>query len=142
MYVVDVFPAAWDPAPLRLLEAGESVRAGFPSPAQDYFFGDLDLNELLVRDKAATFIVRVAGDSMTGVIDDEDRVIVDRSIEPKHGHIVVAVLDGELTVKRLLVTRRGVVLAAENPAYPSITVPALSELTVWGVVTWVLHRAG
>ncbi|MGO1627506.1 MAG: LexA family protein [Microbacterium sp.] len=132
---------AADPVSGGVLVAAESVRAGFPSPAQDYFFGDLDLNEHLIRDKASTFVVRVVGDSMLGVIASGDEVIVDRSVTPQPGHIVIAVLDGELTVKRLLRRGDGVVLHAENPTYPDVRVAELSDLSVWGVVTWILHRA-
>ena len=118
-----------------------SVAAGFPSPAQDYYDGAIDLTEMLVHDHAATFIVRAAGDSMTEAgISDGDELLVDRSKTPRHGDVVVAVLDGELTVKRLRLTGSGVVLQAENPRYPDIRVPALSELTVWGVVTRCLHH--
>lgn len=127
---------------LWLLVAGESVPAGFPSPAQDYFDGTLDLNEHLIKDRTSTFIVRVSGDSMTGAgISDGDELVVDRSITPAHGHVVVAILDGELTVKRLEIEQAGgVVLRAENPAYPAIRVRELSDLRVWGVVTVCLHR--
>lgn len=133
------------PAPaleLTLPEAGEAVYAGFPSPAQDYWSGDIDLGEHLIRDRTATFIVRAVGSSMERAgIFDGDRLIVDRAITPQHGHIVIAILDGELTVKRLLADRGRLVLRAENPAHPDIAIPELSDLTIWGVVTWVLHRA-
>ncbi len=137
-----------DPAPLTstsiatLPEAVEAVQAGFPSPAQDYWSGDIDLGEHLIRDRTSTFIVRTVGSSMERAgIFDGDRLIVDRGITPQHGHIIIAIIDGELTVKRLLLDRGGVVLHDENPAYPDIVIPELSELTTWGVVTWVLHRA-
>lgn len=124
-----------------VLVAPVAVPAGFPSPAQDYYSGRIDLNEHLIRDETSTFIVRVSGDSMEPAgISDGDELIVDRSLEPQHGSVVVAVLDGELTIKRLLLTRGGVVLHADNPRYPDIRVPALSELIVWGVVTRSLHR--
>lgn len=127
---------------VRLLVAAERVPAGFPSPAQDYFDGTLDLNEHLIKDRTSTFIVRVSGDSMIGAgISDGDELVVDRSIAPAHGHVVVAILDGELTVKRLhLKDDGGVLLNAENPAYPSVHVRELSDLRIWGVVTVCLHR--
>ena len=127
---------------VRLLVADERVPAGFPSPAQDYFDGTLDLNEHLIKDRTSTFIVRVAGDSMIGAgISDGDELVVDRSITPTHGHVVVAILDGELTIKRLdLECADGVLLRAENPAYPTIRVRELSDLRIWGVVTVCLHR--
>ncbi|MDQ0662108.1 DNA polymerase V [Arthrobacter ulcerisalmonis] len=135
----------------RVIDAGASlfsvlvspvaVAAGFPSPAQDYFDGRIDLNAHLIKDIISTFVVRVTGDSMEGAgISDGDELIVNRALEPKDGSVVIAVLDGELTVKRLRITRTGVVLQAENPKYPDIRVPALSELTIWGVATRCLHH--
>src|SRR5207244_2049805 len=127
-----LIPLRVDARPLPLSIAPLPVPAGFPSPAQDYYDGPIDLTEQLVKDKAATFIVRVVGDSMEGAgISDGDELLVDRSLEPRHGDVIVAVLDGELTVKRLHLTARGVVLLAENPKYPDLTVAELSELVVW-----------
>ena len=118
-----------------------AVAAGFPSPAQDYYDGDIDLTEMLVDDQAATFIVRVSGHSMTGAgIDNGDELIVDRSKTPRDGDVIVAILDGELTVKRLRLTGSGVVLQAENPEHPDIEVAELSDLQVWGVATYCLHH--
>lgn len=126
-------------APLvRVLVATESVPAGFPSPAQDYFDGDIDLNEHLIHDRPATFVVRVAGDSMEGAgIFDGDELIVDRSLDPTDGDVVIAVIEDELTVKRLHMTGNGPELHPANDAYP-ILHPR--ELTVWGVVTTCLHH--
>ena len=135
----------------RVIDAGASlfsvlispvaVAAGFPSPAQDYFDGRIDLNAHLIKDITSTFVVRVTGDSMEGAgISDGDELIVNRALEPRDGSVVIAVLDGELTVKRLRITRTGVVLQAENPKYPDIRVAALSELTIWGVATRCLHH--
>lgn len=121
--------------------ADEAVPAGFPSPAQGYYSGPVDLNRHLINDPAATFIVRVSGDSMIGAgIFDGDEIIVDRSLEPHDGNVVIAVVDGELTVKRLRFEHGRVRLAPENPAYADIVLEELSELTVWGVVTRCLHR--
>jgi DNA polymerase V len=135
----------------RVIDAGASmfsvliapvaVAAGFPSPAQDYFDGRVDLNTHLIKDITSTFIVRVTGNSMEGAgISDGDELIVNRALEPKDGSVVIAVLDGELTIKRLRITATGVVLQAENPKYPDIRVSALSELTIWGVATRCLHH--
>ncbi|MGK3647260.1 LexA family protein [Pseudarthrobacter enclensis] len=135
----------------RVIDAGASlfsvlispvaVAAGFPSPAQDYFDGRIDLNAHLIKDITSTFVVRVTGDSMEGAgISDGDELIVNRALEPKDGSVVIAVLDGELTVKRLRITPGGVILQAENPRYPDIRVSALSELAVWGVATRCLHH--
>lgn len=135
----------------RLVEAGVpsvsirvapiAVECGFPSPAQDYYDGPIDLTEMLVHDRAATFIVRASGRSMTGAgINDGDELLVDRSIDPRDGDVIVAVLDGELVVKRLEVTTGGVILRAENRSHPDVVVAELSDLRVWGVVTYCLHH--
>ncbi|MCH6472453.1 LexA family protein [Sinomonas terrae] len=130
-----------DAQPLHLPLAPQAVPAGFPSPAQDYYEGPIDLTEQLVKDKAATFIVRVVGDSMEGAgISDGDELLVDRSLEPRHGDVIVAVLDGELTVKRLWLTAQGVVLHAENQKYPDIHIAELADFRVWGVATYGIHH--
>jgi DNA polymerase V len=124
-----------------LLVAPVAVACGFPSPAQDYYDGPIDLTSMLVDDQAATFIVRAAGHSMTGAgISDGDELLVDRSKRPQHGDVIVAILDGELTVKRLELTEAGVVLRSENSEHPDIVVPELSDLQVWGVATYCLHH--
>ncbi len=126
---------------LTVLISPVLVAVGYPSPAQDYFDGRIDLNEHLIKDITSTYVVRVAGDSMEGSgISDGDELIVNRALEPRDGSVVVAVLDGELTVKRLRLTAAGVVLQADNPRYPDIHVPALSELVIWGVATRCLHH--
>lgn len=141
MIVESAYPLAVPLVPVRLLAAAESVAAGYPSPAQDYYDGPIDLTEILVEDQAATFIVRASGHSMTGAgISDGDELLVDRSKTPRDGDVVVAVLDGELTIKRLHVTARGVVLRAENAEHPDVVVPELSELVIWGVATYCLHH--
>ncbi|XBH22962.1 translesion error-prone DNA polymerase V autoproteolytic subunit [Jonesiaceae bacterium BS-20] len=137
-YVYDLRPAATLTKVVGTPIALEAVPAGFPSPAQDYFSGDIDLNEHLIKDRAATFIVRIAGDSMLGAgISNGDELIVDRSLTPRNRSIVIAVVEGEMTVKRLITTPQGPELHPENPAYP-ILKPA--ELEVWGVVTTCLHH--
>lgn len=126
---------------LSVLISPVAVAAGYPSPSQDYFDGRIDLNEHLIKDVTSTYVVRVSGDSMTGAgISDGDELIVNRALEPVDGSVVVAVLDGELTIKRLRITATGVVLQAENPAYPDIRVPSLSELVVWGIAVRCLHH--
>ncbi len=102
----------------------------------------IDLNTHLIDDPTSTFLLRVSGDSMTGAgISDGDEVIVDRSKTAQHGSIVIAELDGELTIKRLILNDFGrPILHAENPAYPDIIVPELGEFSVWGVVTVCLHH--
>jgi DNA polymerase V len=117
------------------------VPAGFPSPATDYMEDGLDLNEFLIQHKAATFLFRVQGDSMrdAGIVDG-DKVVVDRSVEPQHNQIVVAVVDGEYTIKRLYRTRDRIELHAENATYQPIVITADSQLEVWGVVVGVVRR--
>ncbi len=117
------------------------VQAGFPSPADDYVEKTLDLNEHLITHPAATFFLRVAGDSMIGAgIHNNDILIVDRSLQAKHNSIVIAVLNGELTVKRLKIKKGTYSLVPENPAYAEIIIKEEMEFVVWGVVTSVVHQ--
>lgn len=117
------------------------VSAGFPSPADDHLETKLDLNQHLVQHPAATFFVRVTGDSMIGAgIHDADILVVDRSLICKDGCIVIAVVDGELTVKRFFHRGNEVVLMAENPKYPDIVVTKEMDFRVWGIVTTVIHK--
>ena len=120
---------------------GWSVPAGFASPAADHTRKRIDLNKHLIYNGDATHVFRVAGDSMTGIgIYEGDRLLIDRSIEPKHNSIVLAVLNSEFTVKRLY-KRGGVVkLVAENPIYPTTVIKEADDFTVWGVVTFNLHK--
>ena len=119
----------------------DRISAGFPSPADDYIETALDLNTYLIRNPPATFMVKVSGDSMTGAgINDGDVLVVDRSEQPTHGRIVVAVLDGELTVKRLVMKGGQTLLAPENPRYQPIVVAAEQDLHIWGVVTGVVRK--
>lgn len=116
------------------------VSAGFPSPADDYIEGKLDLNEYLIRTPAATFFVRATGESMLGSgIFPDDLLIVDRSLSPKHGDVVIAILNGELTVKRLHQTSRKTALLPENPKFKEISITEGMELNIWGVVRFVVH---
>ena len=116
------------------------VSAGFPSPADDYSDSQLDLNDFLVKHPAATFFVRVAGDSMLGAgIHHGDILVVDRSLEPVSGKVVIAVVNGELTVKRLQQENGMVRLVAENPNYPPIELTEETAGEIWGVVTSVIH---
>ena len=134
--------APLSPPPLRLRQAIK-VRAGqshFPSPAQDYEQRDLDLHEAFIKNPPATFIFKVSGDSMVGAgIFPGSTLLVDRSITPRSGQVVIVDIDGEWMVKRL--QRRGgwVRLLSENPAHPPIVLNEGQELTVFGVVTYVIH---
>ncbi|MFH0911237.1 MAG: translesion error-prone DNA polymerase V autoproteolytic subunit [Planctomycetota bacterium] len=116
------------------------VSAGFPSPADDYLEGRLDLNDHLVKNPAATFFVRVSGESMTGAgIFPDDILVVDRSLEARHGSVVIAVVNGELAVKRLSSQNGRIELRAENPAFGPIPIGEATELEIWGVVRHVIH---
>lgn len=116
------------------------VPAGFPSPADDYSSERIDLNELLIAHPAATFFVRVQGSSMTGAgIHDGDLLIVDRSVTPRPGSVVVALVDGGFTVKRLIRQGGQTFLVAENPDYSPLLVNDDEGFEVWGVVLHVIH---
>lgn len=124
--------------PLPLL-AGH-VEAGFPSPAADYLDDVLDLNDLLIRNPPSTFMMRAAGRSMEQAgIADGDLLVVDRSLEARHGDVVIALLDGELTVKHLHRQGGRVGLVAANDAFPAIELKEGMELVVWGVVTHLIR---
>ncbi len=124
---------------IRLL--AHRMSAGFPSPAADYAEDGLDLNDYLIRNKPATFMFTVRGDSMIGAsIEEGDKVIVDRALTPKSRDIIVAVVDGEYTIKRLYKYRGRVELRPENPNYPSIVLKDGADLQTWGVVVGVVRR--
>ena len=122
---------------------GCPIPAGFPSPADDHLDAPLDLNRLLFRHPASTFLARVSGDSMIGAgIHPGDLVAVDRALRAAHGSIVVAVVEGEHTIKRLQMRAGNAWLVAENTRYPSVAVDHSTGLVVWGVVTHVIHALG
>lgn len=128
-------------SPALVCVAEVEVPGGFPSPAQDYATTEIDLNAHLLPNPTSSYLMRVRGNSMTGAgIWDGDEIVVDRSIHPQSGDVVVAVVDGEMTVKTLVVSAGQVVLQAANPEHPSIVLAELSELRVWGVVTFALHH--
>jgi len=119
-----------------------SVPAGFPSPAEDYIDKKLDLNEHLVKHPAATFFVRVHGHSMADAgISPGDILVVDRAVAAVNGSIVIAALDGELTVKRLKTSRGRLLLVPENADYAPTEVAPEQSFEIWGVVTYVIHKA-
>ncbi|WP_019216185.1 LexA family protein [Legionella tunisiensis] len=120
-----------------------TVRAGFPSPADDHVDSFLDLNSHLIKHPAATFFVIASGDSMQNAgIQSGDLLIVDKSLEATHGKIVIAAIDGELTVKRLSCLANRVQLLPENDNYQAIDITNEQELVIWGVVTHIIHPAG
>jgi DNA polymerase V len=116
------------------------VPAGFPSPAGDYEQESLDLNKFLIKNSAATYFVRVSGDSMLGAgIHSGDLLVVDRSIEPADKKIVIANINGQMTVKRLRIKKGKLFLESENSGYPPQAVGADCAFEIWGVVTSVIH---
>lgn len=133
--------AAKCPARTVLPLIGFRVPCGFPSPADDYIEGRIDLNEHLIRNREATFIIRVQGWSMLKAgIHDGDELVVDRSLEPRHRNVVVAVVNGRLTVKRLYKRGADVRLTSDNEGHPCFEFKDGDELQIWGVVTTVLHK--
>ena len=135
-------PAALDPAALPVPLLGRLLPAGFPSPADDYLDGEIDLGAYLIERPASTFLMRVAGESMKGAgILDGDMVVVDRSVMPLSGHVVVGVVHGEMTLKRLHVTRSGrAALQAENPDFPEFVIGEELPAEIWGVVVGVVRK--
>lgn len=116
------------------------VSAGFPSPADDYVEKRLNLNDLIIKNPPATFFVKATGDSMINAgIHDGDILVVDRSAKPSHNSIVIAVLNGELTVKRINRSGKRLFLMPENEEFEKIEVTEDTEFVVWGVVTSVIH---
>ncbi len=117
------------------------VYAGFPSPADDYSEKPLDLDDLVVSHPAATYFMRVSGESMIGAcIYPNDVVVVDRALTAANNRIVVARVGEDLTLKRLQIVKpKRIFLKSENPAYPAIEVKPGDDFEIWGVVTWVVH---
>ena len=119
------------------------VEAGFPSPADNYIEQELDIKEYLIKNPEATFLVKATGESMNNAgILNGDILIVDRSIEPKNNSIVITSIDGELTVKRLIIKLGGEksYLQSENSKYPNIELGLESNVKIWGVVTYAIHH--
>jgi len=127
---------------IRLPLVSASVEAGFPSPADDHLERAIDLNEELIRNPAATFLVRVKGESMRDAgIHTGDTLIVDKSVTPADRQIVVAMIDGEFTVKRFRKLNGRIFLEAANDSFAPIEVGENQELTIWGSVTYIIHQA-
>ena len=118
----------------------DSVSAGFPSPADDYEEQNIDLNEYLIKNPFSTFFLKVKGDSMKNSgIHDQDLIIVDKSLIAKPGHIVIAMIDGEFTIKRLAKKNNELYLKAENSKYPDFNFKNHNEIQIWGVVIYSIH---
>lgn len=140
MYKSDV--SAICVVPMPLLEVQSKTPAGFPSPAEDMAVQRIDLNQILIPNPVSTFYLCVKGTSMERAgIDDGDHLIVDRSITPRHNHIVIAEIDGEITVKRLFKRNGQLRLKAENVTYPDIIPQAGQQWSIWGVVTFIIKKA-
>jgi len=132
--------------PKEVTNAGASfidtgISAGFPSPADDFKEERLSLDDELIKNKEATFYARVSGQSMVGAgLDDNDLLVIDRSLEPANNKIAVCFLDGEFTVKRLRVANNEVWLQPENPDYPIIKITEENNFIIWGIVTNVIKK--
>ena len=119
----------------------DSVSAGFPSPADDYTEENIDLNEHLISNPYSTFFLRVKGDSMINSgIKDNDLIIVDKSLAAKPGNIVIAMVDGEFTIKRLSTKNNELYLKAENNNYPDFNFKNYADIQIWGVVIYSIHN--
>ena len=119
-----------------------SVSAGFPSPADDYIDIDLDLHDHLVQNPSSTFCVKAIGESMKDAgIKNGDVMIVDKSLEPKNRSIILAVIDGEFTVKRVNVNENELYLMPANNSFTPIKITEEMDFQVWGVVTFIIHKA-
>lgn len=119
----------------------EGIRAGFPSPAEDFMEPTLDLNHYVIKNPASTFYARIVGDSMEGAgISDGDIVVIDKSLEPKDGNIAVCFIDGEFTLKRILLEKGHLWLQPANPKFKPIEITEENHFLVWGVVTHVVKN--
>jgi DNA polymerase V len=135
------FYAIDDRQSMRLPLFESSIAAGFPSPADDYMDIKLDLNEHLIKHPSATFFARVKGNSMEEAgIYEGDMLIVDRALEPKENDVVVCVLDGEFTVKRIMIRKGQLYLQPANKHYQPIAVSEENSFRIWGVVAYVIHK--
>ncbi|MDC2995244.1 translesion error-prone DNA polymerase V autoproteolytic subunit [Prochlorococcus sp. AH-736-F09] len=135
---MDYFDSATKRFTIPLLN--DSVSAGFPSPADDYTEENIDLNEHLISNPFSTFFLRVKGDSMINAgIKDKDLIIVDKSLIAKPGNIIIAMIDGEFTIKRLSIKNDELYLKAENNNYPDFKFKNHIDVQIWGVVIYSIH---
>lgn len=118
-----------------------TISAGFPSPADDFIENQVDIFDRIIKHPSSTFLVRARGNSMTNKgIQDEDILVVDKSLKPENNSIVIAYIDGEFTVKRFVKEKEKVILYPANSNYKPIKVDSDSDFLIWGVVTYVLHQ--
>lgn len=125
---------------LDLPFADEGVRAGFPSPAQDYMELSIDLNRELIHDPASTFFARVRGNSMTGEAEDGDILIINKAGDVVNGKMAVCYIDGEFTLKYINIQKDAVWLVPANKEYPSIKVTGENDMMVWGIVEYIIKK--
>jgi DNA polymerase V len=126
---------------LEIPVSSDAVPAGFPSPAEDYLDKKLDLNEHLIKRPSSTFFIRVSGTSMTGAgIHDGDLLIVDRSVPAEDNKVVIGVVNGEFTVKRISKKGQKIFLQPENPQFKAIEIMPGMDFSIWGVVIYVIHK--
>ena len=129
------------PSTLLIPLVKEAISAGFPSPAEDYIELGIDLNKYLIKNPISTFFLRVSGNSMNNAgIYNTDLLIIDRSINPNPGHIVVALLDGEFTLKRLIKKQYNYYLKADKENYPAINLYEYIDIQIWGVAIYSIHE--
>ena len=125
--------------PNELPYISSGIKAGFPSPAADFDESKISLDNVLVKNREATFYAKASGTSMIGAgIDDGDILVIDRSIEPQNNKVVVCYIDGEFTIKRIKVEKDCVYLMPENAAFQPIKVTDQNQLIIWGMVTYVI----
>ena len=128
-----------NPIELPFITAG--IKAGFPSPAADFDETKISLDAVLVKNREATFYAKASGNSMIGAgIDNGDILVIDRSLEPRNNKVAVCFIDGEFTVKRIKITKEGVLLMPENKDFEPIKVTGENQLIIWGIVTYVIKR--
>lgn len=126
---------------LPLPYADEGIKAGFPSPSQDYMEMAIDLNKELIKHPSSTFYGRVKGNSMKDAgVQDGDVLIIDKSLEPQTGDMAVCYIDGEFTLKYIHITREAVWLKPANDEYQPIKVTADNDFIIWGIVTYVIKK--
>lgn len=126
---------------LSLPIADDGIRAGFPSPAQDFMDQAIDLNKELIRNPSSTFYGRVRGDSMEDAgIHDGDILVIDKSLDPRDNDMAVCFIDGEFTIKYIRIERERILLIPANEQYQSVVVTEENDFLIWGIVTYSIRK--
>ncbi len=126
---------------IELPYISSGIKAGFPSPAADFEESKISLDNVLVKNKEATFYAKASGNSMIGAgIDDGDILVIDRSLEPKNNKIAVCFIDGEFTVKRIKIEKKAIFLIPENSNYKPLKISPENDFIIWGIVTYVIKK--